>query len=102
MHAFLSRIDRFFPVRYLMHPNQFRATHLVRRTAENEVRLLGTLLPQVRRGQLLEVAGGCGEWPHRVYRYYWPLANANTFVPNDLEVMSRTVDVERVIHESAA
>ena len=103
-HHTLGALRELTQAAGLMHPNQFRATHLVRRTAENEVRLLASLLPQVRPGQLLEVAGGRGEWPHRVYMYYWPLANAHSFTANDVdvEVGSRAIDIEESIHESAA
>jgi glutamate synthase domain-containing protein 2 len=65
----------------LMHPNEFRATHLVRRVSEHEVRLLASLLPQVRPGELAEASAGRAPWPHRVYELYWPLADAGSFAP---------------------
>ena len=42
----------------LMHPNEFRATHIVRRVANGEVRLLANSLPQVGPGAVLAAAGG--------------------------------------------
>jgi glutamate synthase domain-containing protein 2 len=86
----------------LMHPNEFRASHLVRRLADNDVRLLANVLLQVRPGQLLEATAGAGPWPHKVYEFYWPRANASSFAPNGAAAASRAVDVERIMHESAA
>jgi glutamate synthase domain-containing protein 2 len=63
----------------LMHPNEFRATHLVRRVSKSDVRLLANLLPQVGPGALLEAAAGRGEWPHNVFSIYWPRASAASF-----------------------
>ena len=82
-------------------PAQNRATHLVRREPDNEVRLLANVLPQVPPGLLLEAAAGRAPWPHRVFALYWPLADARTFAPLDLNAAS-AIDVERVVHESAA
>jgi glutamate synthase domain-containing protein 2 len=63
----------------LMHPNEFRATHLVRRVSQNDVRLLANLLSGVLPGGLLDAIGGRADWPHNVYRTYWPLANSQSF-----------------------
>jgi glutamate synthase domain-containing protein 2 len=65
----------------LMHPDQFRTTHIVRRVSKSDVRLLANLLPSVRPGELLAAAAGQGDWPHNVYRLYWPLARAEAFAP---------------------
>ena len=53
-HHTLGALRELTQAAGLMHPNEFRATHLVRRVSENEVRLLANVLPQVRPGQLLE------------------------------------------------
>ncbi len=63
----------------LMHPNDFRTTHLVRRVSKSDVRLLANLLPQVAPGELLAAMAGKGDWPHNVYRLYWPLADSASF-----------------------
>jgi glutamate synthase domain-containing protein 2 len=65
----------------LNHPNQINAFHIVRRAADHEVRLLANVLPFVQPGALLAAARGQGEWPHNVYRHYWPLASAHSFAP---------------------
>ena len=65
----------------LQHPNQINALHIVRRAADHEVRLLANVLPFVQPGALLAAARGQGEWPHNVYRHYWPLASAESFAP---------------------
>ena len=64
-----------------MHPNEFRATHIVRRVSRSDVRLLANLLPGVKAGELLAAMEGRVEWPHNVYRMYWPLATARSFAP---------------------
>jgi len=65
----------------LAHPGEFEATHIVRRAAGGEVRLLAELLPQVPAGALLAAARGEADWPGEVYRQYWPLADATRFAP---------------------
>jgi hypothetical protein len=86
----------------LEHPNEFRATHLVRRVPDNDVRLLSNVLPQVPPGVLLEAAAGRAKWPHRVFALYWPQADSRSFAPLKVDAASGAVDVERVVHESAA
>jgi glutamate synthase domain-containing protein 2 len=100
-HHTLGALRELTQAAGLMHPNEFRATHLVRRVSENEVRLLANVLPQIRPGQLLEADGGRAAWPHKVYELYWPLANARSFAPNHV-APSGAVDLERVLRESAA
>lgn len=60
----------------LRHPNEITARHIVRRTAEQEVRLLVNLLPFVKPGALLAAMRGEVDWPHNVYRLYWPQADS--------------------------
>jgi hypothetical protein len=43
------------------------------------VRLLANQLPFVKPGALLEAMAGRAEWPHNVFRLYWPLARSDTF-----------------------
>ncbi len=65
----------------LQHPGEFRTTHIVRRVDKSDVRLLASLLPQVKPGELLAAARGDADWPHNVYRLYWPLARESSFAP---------------------
>jgi glutamate synthase domain-containing protein 2 len=65
----------------LTHPNQIRASHIVRRVAGGEVRLLINLLSFIPPGALLAAERGEAEWPHNVFKLYWPLAQANSFAP---------------------
>jgi glutamate synthase domain-containing protein 2 len=58
----------------LTHPNQITAAHIVRRSAEQSVKLLDSLLPFVKPGELLR-----GELSQQVFRSYWPLAQAASF-----------------------
>ena len=63
----------------LSHPHQISARHIVRRTSEQEVKLLANMLPFLKPGALLAAARGEIDWPHNVYRIYWPLASSASF-----------------------
>ncbi len=65
----------------LAHPNEIRATHIVRRGGDHEVRLLATKLVTVRAGELLAAAEGATSWPHRVFELYWDQADPDSFAP---------------------
>ncbi|MBL0148644.1 MAG: FMN-binding glutamate synthase family protein [Ideonella sp.] len=65
----------------LLHPNQITAAHIVRRTADQEVRLLANLLPTIPPGALVAAERGEADWPHNVFRIYWPLASSASFQP---------------------
>jgi glutamate synthase domain-containing protein 2 len=70
----------------LGHPNQINAFHIVRRAADHEVRLLANVLPYLPAGSLLGPARGEDEWPHAVYRLYWPMASADSFAAQQPQV----------------
>ena len=55
-------------------PSEITAAHIVRRSAEQSVKLLGNLLPFVKPGELLR-----GELTQQVFRTYWPIAQAGSF-----------------------
>ncbi|MBL8324734.1 MAG: FMN-binding glutamate synthase family protein [Rubrivivax sp.] len=63
----------------LTHPREITASHIVRRTATQEVRLLANQLTFVAPGSLLAAMEGRGDWPHNVFRLYWPAASAHGF-----------------------
>ena len=63
----------------LMHPQDISAFHIVRRAANDEVRLLANVLPFVEPGSLLGPSRGDGDWPHAVFKLYWSLASADSF-----------------------
>ena len=63
----------------LDHPNQITAAHIVRRMADNDVRLLANQLSFVKPGALLAAVEGRGDWPHNVFKLYWPLAQSRSF-----------------------
>jgi len=63
----------------LEHPNQIRATHIVRRGDDRQVRLLANLLTFVEPGELLAAVRGDAPWPHAVFELYWPRAQAHSF-----------------------
>lgn len=58
----------------LADPSQITASHIVRRSAEQSVKLLANLLPFVAPGELLR-----GEMTQQVFRVYWPMAQASSF-----------------------
>lgn len=60
---------------------QITASHIVRRTADHEVRLLSSLLTTVAPGALLAAERGEADWPHPVFSVYWPQASAQSFAP---------------------
>ena len=68
----------------LAHPNQMRATHIVRRGDDRDVRLLGNSLFFVKPGALLHAVDGEAQWPHAVFELYWPQASAHSFAPQAL------------------
>ena len=65
----------------LDHPDQITADHIVRRMADNDVRLLANQLFFAEPGSLLAAMDGSGAWPHNVFKLYWPLAQAASFQP---------------------
>lgn len=65
----------------LNHPGEITASHIVRRGADNAVRLLANQLPFVAPGTLLEAIEGRADWPHEVFRQYWPRARSASFQP---------------------
>ncbi|MBK9359689.1 MAG: FMN-binding glutamate synthase family protein [Rubrivivax sp.] len=65
----------------LKHPNEITASHIVRRVSDSDVRLLASQLPLLAPGQLLDAIEGRADWPHNVYRLYWPMACAHSFQP---------------------
>ncbi|MEK7945432.1 FMN-binding glutamate synthase family protein [Pigmentiphaga sp. YJ18] len=56
------------------HPSKLSPEHIVRRISGNEVKLLASLFPFLKRGELL-----AGTPPYEVYRKYWPMAQAESF-----------------------
>jgi len=63
----------------LMHPGQLTASHIVRRMANHEVKLLANQLAFVPPGSLLAAAQGQTAWPHKVYELYWARARSDSF-----------------------
>ena len=63
----------------LDHPRQITAAHIVRRMADNDVRLLANQLSFAKPGSLMAAIEGRGEWPHNVFKLYWPLAQSGSF-----------------------
>ncbi len=63
----------------LDHPDQITAWHIVRRVADADVRLLANQVAFIKPGALIEAMAGRGEWPHNVYKLYWPLARSDSF-----------------------
>ena len=74
----------------LRHPHEISASHIVRRTSEQEVKLLANMLPFLKPGSLLAAMRGEADWPHNVYRVYWPLARSDSFSVTRSESFSVT------------
>jgi glutamate synthase domain-containing protein 2 len=63
----------------LTHPGQITPSHIVRRASDHDVRLLANQLSFVKPGALIDAIEGRGDWPHNVFRLYWPLAQSASF-----------------------
>jgi glutamate synthase domain-containing protein 2 len=63
----------------LAHPKHITPSHIVRRMADSDVRLLANQLSFVKAGSLLAAIEGRGDWPHNVFKLYWPLAQTTSF-----------------------
>ena len=63
----------------LHHPNEINASHIVHRVARHEVKLLSTMLPFVKPGELLAAQRGEVPWPHNTFKLYWPMAQSASF-----------------------
>jgi glutamate synthase domain-containing protein 2 len=63
----------------LTHPSQLKPHHLVRRVSSSQVRLVSTLMPFLKPGQLLDPQQ-LSDLP-AVYGTYWPLAQCDSFNP---------------------
>ncbi len=65
----------------LAHPREISASHIMRRGPDDTPRLLANQLPFVKPGVLLDAIEGRAEWPHNVFRLYWPMSRADSFQP---------------------
>jgi glutamate synthase domain-containing protein 2 len=63
----------------LQHPGEISASHIVRRVSDSNVKLLANQLHLVAPGALLDAIDGRADWPHNVFRLYWPMASAHSF-----------------------
>ena len=68
----------------LQHPSELSAHHIVRRVTDTEVRLLSKLIMRMSPGALL----GDLDSQHKVFKDYWPLADANSFRANSFHAKS--------------
>ncbi len=60
----------------LTHPIELGPQHIVRRVAQNEVKLLSTVAHFIHPGSLSE-----GRFEHKVFETFWPIARADSFAP---------------------
>ena len=77
----------------LQHPNQITANHVVRRVAGDKVKLLANHLEFIAPGSLLAAARGECDFPHNVYKIYWPIARADSFAPGPAAVCAEGLKV---------
>jgi glutamate synthase domain-containing protein 2 len=63
----------------LAHPSEISARHIVRRVSDQDVKLLANLLPFIQPGALLAAERGEADWPHNVYRFYWPQCESGSW-----------------------
>ncbi|OYT89205.1 MAG: FMN-binding glutamate synthase family protein [Burkholderiales bacterium PBB6] len=65
----------------LKHPGEISPQHIVHRVGGDQVKLLIHHLPFLKPGQLIEAIEGRADWPHGVYKMYWPLSQPDSFTP---------------------
>jgi glutamate synthase domain-containing protein 2 len=94
-HNTLLALKELVQAAGLMHPREISMAHIVRRMPGGDVKLLVNLLPFVAPGALLAAERGEADWPHNVFRLYWPVARADSFqIPAaDLLRASRVIPV---------
>jgi glutamate synthase domain-containing protein 2 len=80
-HSTLHALKELVQAAGLQHPSDITPAHIVRRVDGDQVRLLSNQLVFVKPGELLAAARGEASWPHKVYEFYWPLAQAASFAP---------------------
>jgi glutamate synthase domain-containing protein 2 len=71
----------------LQHPSELSAHHIVRRVADHEVSLLSKLIMHIDPGDLL----GDLDKLHRVFKDYWPLADAHSFKANNFTAENKVL-----------
>ena len=71
----------------LEHPSELSAHHIVRRVTDTEVRLLSNLIMRMEPGALL----GSLDQQHKVFKDYWPLADASSFRANHVSAANRAL-----------
>ena len=74
-HSTLHALQELVQAAGLQHPSEFSAHHIVRRVSDTEVQLLSDLITRVEPGALL----GNLDKQHKVFKDYWPLADATSF-----------------------
>ena len=74
-HSTLHALQELVQAAGLQHPSEFSAHHIVRRVSDTEVQLLSDLITRVEPGSLL----GNLDKQHKVFKDYWPLADATSF-----------------------
>jgi hypothetical protein len=85
-HNTLEALKELVQAAGLQHPREISASHIVRRRADHDVRLLANELSFVKPGALLAAMAGQAPWPHKVYELYWPLARSASFAPASEEL----------------
>ena len=68
----------------LQHPSELNAHHIVRRISATEVRLLSKLIMHIPLGAILSDL----DKQHKVFKDYWPLADANSFRANTVTAVA--------------
>ena len=89
-HNTLDALKELVQAAGLQHPREISASHIVRRRADHDVRLLANELSFVKPGALVSAMAGQAPWPHKVYELYWPLARSDSFAPASEELRPQT------------
>ncbi len=72
----LKALSELLAAAGLRHPAELRPHHIARRIANDEIRVLSALFPDMEKGALL-----VGHYPNTLFRTTWPMAQAESFEP---------------------
>jgi len=81
-HNTLKALGELLGAAGLLHPQDLRPWHIVKRISDTEVRLMSNLVRYLNPGDLIEGDGPAGRAEQQVFQVYWPLAAAESFAPS--------------------
>lgn len=78
----------------LSHPDELTPYHIVRRISDSRIRLMAAVMKTIRPNAILDDLGN----QQRIFRLYWPLADAYSFAPRMLMAGEAPLDPSQKRH----